>query len=171
MNNYTLQELYKEFVNDLFSAETQIAEALPNMIDVSSSGDLREELSHYLIEVKNHIEFLNRVFIELKEEPTGKKSIAIEGILDMAEQVVKHGGNSPVKDAGLIAHVQRLQHHKMATYGTVRTFARHLDYSKSMDLLQRALNNEGEADRKLTKIAEGGFFTTGINEVATKTKS
>lgn len=170
MESYSFQNLLVEQLNDLYSAETQIAQALPEWISVTSDSELRETFATYLQEVRHHVENIEKMFTELTLSPNMAKNLAIEGILNQAMQDAHHGGNSPVKDAALIALAQRLMHYKMAIYGSARTFARHLDYNKTMDSLQRALNEEGEADRKLTKLAEGGVFTTGINEQACKVK-
>lgn len=171
MQSYTFHQLLSEQLNDLYSAEEQIAQALPPMIAVTSSGELREAFTAYLNEVKQHVSNLNKILQEIKVSPMGSRCPAMDGILDAAEGVINRGGNSSVKDASLIAIVQRLQHYKIAVYGTARTFCRHLNYGKAMDLLQRALNEEGESDRQLTRLAEGGIFTTGINEEACKTKT
>lgn len=168
---YTFHQLLSEQLNDLFSGEEQIAEALPHIIAVTSSGELRDAFDIYLKEIRQHIVNLDKIFHDLKISPSGSRCPAMDGILDAAENVLKRGGNSSVKDASLIAIVQRLQHYKIAVYGTARTFCRHLNHGKAMDLLQRALNEEGETDRQLTRLAEGGVFTTGINEEACRTKT
>lgn len=167
---YSFQELFFEQLNDLYSAEEQIAAILPEIIDVTSSGELREAFSYYLQEVNRHIEYLDKIFADLQVKRYGPKCKAIEGMIEEGQTVMKHGGNSAVKDAALIAILQRLQHYKIAVYGTARTFSRHLNCDKVVDLhnLQRALNEEGEIDKRLTKLAEGGIFTTGINEEALK---
>lgn len=171
MESYTFQNLYVEQINDLHGAESQIATKLPEWLEVTSSEELREEFGLYLQEVKSHIEHLDKILSELKLSAFPVKNQTVEGILSQGEIDAHHGGNSSVKDAALIAMVQRLIHYKMAIYGSARTFARHLDFNRSMDLLQRCLNEEGEVDRKLTRLAEGGVFTTGINELACKTKA
>jgi ferritin-like metal-binding protein YciE len=165
---YSFHELFIEQINDLYSAEEQVSPVLPRIIAVTSSGSLREEFDIYFQELEQHIEHLKVIFQEISSAPKGSVCKAVEGMLEEVEQVIHHGGNSAVKDAALIAILQRIIHYKIAVYGTARTFARHLNYNKNMDLLQRALNEEGEADKKLTRLAEGGMFTTGINEEATK---
>lgn len=166
--SYTFRELFHEQLNDLFSAEEQILAILPKLISVTSSGDLRETFNHYLQEINTHTQHLTETLEESKMGPKGFICKAIEGMLEEADNLIHRGGNSAVKDAALIAMMQRLQHYKIAVYGTARTYARHLNENKAMDLLQRALNEEAEADKKLTKLAEGGIFTTGINEEAIK---
>lgn len=167
---YTFQQLFAEQLNDLISAEEQIAAVMPTVIPVTSSGELREAFDLYAKEVQHHIELLHQIFSELRIAPSGEKCTAVQGMIEEEGGIIHHGGNSAVKDAALIAAVQRLQHYKMALYGTARTFARHLEYNKAMGALQRSLNEETEMDRKLTRLAEGGIFTTGINEEACRCK-
>ncbi|MBA3957832.1 MAG: DUF892 family protein [Parachlamydiaceae bacterium] len=168
---YTFHQLLNEQINDLYSAEEQIAFAIPKIINVTSSGELRNAFETYALEINHHIENLDSVLKEVKISPKGNLCPAMTGIIEAAEDIIHHGGNSAVKDAALIAVIQRLIHYKIAVYGTTRTFCRHLNYNKSLNLLQQALNQEGEMDHQLTKLAEGGIFTTGINEEACRAKT
>lgn len=160
---FTFQELFLEELNDLYSAEEQIIAALPHMIAVASSGELRDLFGHYEKEVQQHLEHLKQNLMH-----NGRVCGAVKGMLEEAQEIIQHGGNSAVKDAALIAIVQQLQHYKIALYGSARTFARHMNYNKIMDLLQHAHNDETETDKRLTRLAEGGIFTTGINEEAAR---
>lgn len=166
---FSFQTLFIDQLNELYSAEEQITVILPNIIAVSSSMELRDLLDLYLQEVNKHIKSLDACFQEINEHPSGEKCKPIEGMMEETEAVIHRGGNSAIKDAALIAIVQRVIHFKIAVYGTARTFARHLNY-RAMDILQRSLNEEGEADRYLTRLAEGGIFSTGINEAACRSK-
>lgn len=165
---YSFFTLYVEQLHDLYSAEEQIMEMLPEIVDVISDLELRKEIRHYESEVKKHLDNLVTIFTTKNLEHTTQKCKSIEGTLEECAKVIGHGGNSAVKDASLIIMLQRLQHEKMALYGACRTLARHINDNQSMNLLQHALNEEVEADKKLTHLAEGGLFTTGINEEAYK---
>jgi len=167
-STYTFQQLFAEQLSDVYVAEQQIEKILAPIIEVTSSGKLREAFGIYQLEVTHHLEGLKAIFEELQIPVQQNNTSPVSGILAEVARVMKHRGNSAVKDASLIAVVQCLQHFKMATYGTLRTFARHLSYNKAMDFLQRALISEHEADRKLTHLAEGGLFTSGINDEALK---
>lgn len=167
-NLYTFHDLIIEQLNDLYSAETQILTVLPLMNDHVASIELREAFSNYLKDVIKHSIDLAKIFEGMQVEIADDSNGAIRGMLEEAEGIMQHGENSSVKDASLISLVQRLMHYKMALYGTARTFARHLNENRAMNLLQHALNEEAEFDKILTKLAEGGLFTTGINEEAYK---
>lgn len=168
MESYSFQNLYFEHIHYLYNAEKQISESFPKLIEVISSADLRETFYRYLQCVKNHIQTLDQVYGNLKINPVIEPYATINGIFEMSSKAIQHSGNSSVKDAALISFAQCLMHLKMALYGSTRTFASHLDYTKEVDLLQKALDEEGEFDKALTKLAEGGLFSTGINEQACK---
>lgn len=165
---FPFQELFLEQLNDLYSAETQVISFLPQINAVTSSGDLREEFDIYLRTLLKRVEKLNNSLQEIKASLPTVPCEAIAGMLKEAGQIMHHGGNSAVKDAGLIAITQRIIHFKIAVYGTARTYARHLNLDKIMNFCQLALNDEIETDKKLSRLAEGGIFTTGINEEACK---
>jgi ferritin-like metal-binding protein YciE len=111
----------------------------------------------------------------LNENPTGKKCPGMQGLLDEGKEVIRQAGSAAVKDAHLIIAAQKVEHYEIAAYGSARAIARHLsdieyndrvDFDEIADLLQESLDEEANADEKLTEIAEGSFFTTGINEEA-----
>jgi ferritin-like metal-binding protein YciE len=90
----------------------------------------------------------------------------MKGLLKEGEEFILAQGDSADKDAALIAAAQRVEHYEMAGYGTVRTYAKELGYSDAEVLLQKTMDEEGEANKKLTKLAEGNFFDSGINQEA-----
>lgn len=113
----------------------------------------------------------------LNENPTGMKCIGMQAILEEGEKGLKQSWPPAVKDASLIIACQKVEHYEISGYGSARTLARHLndvavddriDFDEIADLLQQTLDEESAADEKLTDIAEGGFFSTGVNEVAEK---
>lgn len=120
----------------------------------------------HLEETRNHVSRLERVFNSLGTTSAGKECEAMKGLIKEGEEVINMKGDSTVKDAALIAAAQRVEHYEIAGYGTARTFADKLGFSDAADILQDTLDEEGSADKKLTSLAEGSMFTTGINEKA-----
>lgn len=157
---------YKLFLHELsglYSIEHQILEALPDMIQSSTTPELKDALEHHLKETKNQVKRLDQVFSELGEEYSGEKSEGISGILEEGQEIIKFSDYPDrVKDAAIIAAAQRIEHYEIASYGTARTFAEHLNLEEIVELLQKTLDEEAEADKKLTEIARGGFFTSGV---------
>lgn len=163
---HSLQDLYVEQLRDLYSAENQLLAALPNMISAASSSDLKAAIQDHYEETHEHVRRLERIFSELGETPRGERCEAMAGLVRESEKVISEPGDPNVKDAALIAAAQRIEHYEISGYGTVRTFARLLDFDEAAELLDKTVNEEGAADKKLSKIAEGGIFTAGINKQA-----
>jgi ferritin-like metal-binding protein YciE len=150
----SLQDLYVDELKDLYSAENQILKALPKMAKAASSPELRTAFEDHLEQSKGHVERLARIFKKLDVSPSGKKCKAMEGLIAEGKEVMEEDATPAVMDAALIAAAQRVEHYEMAGYGCVRTFARLLDHNLAADLLQKTLDEEGEADKKLTELAE-----------------
>jgi ferritin-like metal-binding protein YciE len=162
----SLHNLYIEELKDLRDAEQQILQALPKMVQAATSPELKKAFEGHLEQSREHVNRLEKIFNDLGVARNGVTCQAMAGLLKEGDEVIKAMGDSTVKDAALIAAAQRVEHYEMAVYGTVRTFAREMGYDDAADLLQKTLDEEGDADKKLTKIAEGGFLSDGINEKA-----
>jgi ferritin-like metal-binding protein YciE len=154
MEMETLKDLYTDELKDLYSAETQITKALPKMIKAASNEDLKRAFSKHLKETEVHVERLEQVCADLGVSPKGKKCVGMEGLLKEGSELIKERPEAEVLDAGLIAAAQHVEHYEMAGYGCVRTYARQLGYESQAEMLQATLDEEGNADKTLTEIAE-----------------
>jgi ferritin-like metal-binding protein YciE len=150
----TLRDLYVNELRDLHSAENQLVDALPKMAAAATSSQLRQAFTEHLEQTRGHVRRLEEIFDALGEKPTGETCEAMEGLISEGESYVKASGDDDVRDAGLIGAAQRVEHYEIAGYGTARTLANRLGEKEAADLLQATLNEEGEADHKLTEIAE-----------------
>jgi ferritin-like metal-binding protein YciE len=151
----SLEDLFVHEIKDLYNAEQQILKALPKMIREASSGELQQALQQHLDQTKGHVERLDQVFHEVGESACGVKCKGMEGIIEEGAEILKEPADDSVKDAGIIAAAQRVEHYEMAAYGTVRTYARTLGHDEAVSLLEETLREEKEADKRLTEIAEG----------------
>jgi ferritin-like metal-binding protein YciE len=158
MKHESLRDLYVDELKDLYSAEHQLLVALPKMAHAATDPKLRTAFEDHLEETHGQVKRLERIFEKLDASPKGKKCKAMEGLVTEGKEVIDEDYNPAVRDAALIAAAQRVEHYEMAGYGCVRTFARLLGEEEAADLLQETLDEEGNADKKLTKLAE-----TGIN--------
>ena len=154
MASENLQDLYIEQLRDLHSAENQILKALPKMISKTTHPDLKKALQEHQKVTEKQVERLDTIFSELGERPSGHKCKGMEGLLEEGDEVLKDFKDGDVLDAAIIASAQRVEHYEMAGYGTVRSMANMLGFDRQADLLQETLNEEGEADHKLTALAE-----------------
>ena len=141
-------------LKDLYSAEHQILKALPKMATAASDAHLAKAFTDHLAQTKDQVTRLDKIFKKLDVSPRGKTCKAMEGLLEEGKEVLDEDADPTVKDAALIAAAQRVEHYEMAGYGCVRTFARLLGEDAAADLLQETLDEEGAADKKLTKLAE-----------------
>lgn len=150
----SLQELYVEQLRDLYDAENRLVKALPKMAKAATLPELQRGFEEHLEQSRQHISRLEQVFNGLGVSPKGKTCEAMKGLIEEGEEMIKEKADAPVKDAGLIAAAQRVEHYEMAGYGTVRTWANQLGRRDDANILQQTLNEEGETDHKLTKLAE-----------------
>lgn len=163
MNN-DLRELFIEELEDMLSSENQIIETLPQLIKLASSSDLKDALKNHLEETKNQVRRIDKIFKILNMAPSEKFCKGMAGILKEGHDMVQRKVKSPVLDAAIISACQKVEHYEIGSYGTLRSFAETLELGREVTkLLQENLDEEGAADKKLTKIAEGGIFKTGIN--------
>jgi ferritin-like metal-binding protein YciE len=139
MQLQTLRDLFVEQLQDLYSAET-----------------------------REHVTRLERILGELGSTPGTEICKGMQGLIAEGEEVLSMQGDPSVIDAALIAAAQRVEHYEIAGYGTAKTLAGHLDLGDAKDLLDDTLDEEGKADKLLTKIATGGMFKSGINQEATR---
>ena len=166
MNVTSLHDWYVSELKDIYDAEQQILQALPKMASAASSSDLKGAFQKHLEQTRGHVDRLDRIFGGLDETASGKRCKGMEGIISEGEKVLQAAGDANAKDAALIAAAQKVEHYEIATYGTVRTYANELGYDDAADLLQDTLDEEAATNEKLTKLAEGGLLSKGINVAA-----
>lgn len=149
-----LQDLLVDQLRDLYNAESQLVKALPKMAKAATHPELRSAFEEHLDQTRTHIDRLSQVFDSLGEKAKGKTCQAMKGLIEEGNEVLKEKGADPdVRDAALIAAAQRIEHYEIAGYGTVRTYAKMLGHKDAMKTLQETLNEEGQTDKKLTKLA------------------
>jgi ferritin-like metal-binding protein YciE len=165
--NQSLHSVFIDELEDMLSCENQIIETLPNLIELASSEELKEALSSHLEETENQVKRLEDIFSMLEITPKEKTCKGMEGILDEGSEMFEGKPQDATLDAIIISAAQKVEHYEIASYGTLRSFANHLDLgSEIISLLQENLDEEGAADKKLTKIADGTFFSEGVNTEA-----
>jgi ferritin-like metal-binding protein YciE len=148
-----LQQLYLRELRDLYSAENQITDALPKLIDAANNSELKNALQEHLNVTQTQISRLEKIFQTLNEKPTGETCKGMKGVIKEGDEIVSAGGDPSTVDAGIISAAQRVEHYEMAGYGTVRTYAKLLGQEEHTRLLQQTLDEEEEADQTLTQIA------------------
>jgi len=148
-----LQQLFVKELRDLYDAENQIVDALPKMISAAHHPELKSALQQHLQVTRQQVSRLDQIFQKLNQKATGETCKGMKGVIKEGEEIVSAGGDESTVDAGIISAAQRVEHYEMAGYGTVRTYAQLLGQQETARLLQQTLDEEAEADEKLTQIA------------------
>jgi ferritin-like metal-binding protein YciE len=159
----TLQDLYIHELKDLYSVEQQLIRALPKMAKAAKNEELVAGIQKHLEQTKEHADRLEKILSGHKESTRGPKCKGMEGIIAEGAEMIEEDGDPEVKDAGLIAAAQRVEHYEIAGYGTARTLAELVGDKEAAKLLATTLSEEEETDKTLTKLAK-----SSINAAAAK---
>jgi ferritin-like metal-binding protein YciE len=159
-----LKELLVEELKDLYSAEKQIVKALPKIIRGAASDELKTAIQEHLEVTKGQVTRLEEVFSHLEEKPKAKHCKGMEGLLQEGAESLDEEDKGPLRDLQLIGAAQRVEHYEVAAYGTAKAMAETLGFNEAMDLLNETLEEEGEADKKLTEVAESLYSEVETGE-------
>lgn len=150
----TLEDLFEHQLKDLYSAESQLIDALPKVAKKANDAKLKQAFEDHLKETKEHKSRLEEICEKLNIKPTGETCKAMKGLIKETESFMEEADSEEVMDAGLIAEAQRVEHYEISGYGTAVRYAKELGHKEIADLLQKTLNEEYDADNKLDKLAE-----------------
>ena len=160
----TLQDLYFHELKDLLSAEKQLIKALPKMAKAASNEKLAEGFKLHLEQTKEHANRLEQILSSHNQSTrVSSKCKAMQGLIEEGADLIEEEADEEVRDAGLIAAAQRVEHYEIAGYGCARTYAELLGDKEGVKLLQTTLNEEGDTDKKLTKLAVGSINVAAMN--------
>jgi ferritin-like metal-binding protein YciE len=150
----TLRDLYVHELKDLYSAEKQIIKALPKMVKAAKNRQLSSSFNQHLQQTKQHAKRLEDILASHDESTRGPKCQGMEGVLKEGDEMIGEDAEDDVRDAGLIAAAQRVEHYEMAGYGCAHTYAELLGDKQGARLLDTTLREEEATDLKLTKLAK-----------------
>ncbi len=149
----SLKTLLQDQVRDLYSAEAQLVKAIPKMAKAATSENLRNAFIAHLEQTREHVQRLDKVAEMLETKPGGKKCKAAEGLVAEAGEVLDEDGEDAVIDAALIAAARRVEHYEISAYGSAIELSEQLGEDDITRMLQKTLDEEIAADKKLTGIA------------------
>jgi ferritin-like metal-binding protein YciE len=150
----TMDDLFVQTLRDIYYAEGQILQALPDMIEKAHDAQLKQGFETHLRETRDHVKRLEKVFQMHGTEPVGVDCPAIDGIIEEADDVAGEVEDSAVLDAALIAAAQAVEHYEITRYGSLIAWARLLGRNDCASVLQQTLDEEKATDKKLTALAE-----------------
>ena len=156
MKIQTIEDIFTHLLSDTYSAEKQLTRALAKLSRASSCEELQTAFSAHLEETQGHIERIDKL-LEQNDQIRLKrmKCVAMEGLIEEANEVIEATEKNEIRDAALIAAAQKVEHYEIAAYGTLCTLAEQLGYKAAVKLLAETLEEEKDADMKLTDIAVG----------------
>ncbi len=150
----TLQDLFHATLKDIYFAETKILTALPKMAKAAQSEHLKAAFKKHEGETEKQVSRLEQVFKSIGETPKGKTCVAIKGIIEEGEEVMKEYKGTPALDAGMLAAAQAVEHYEISRYGTLKCWASELNLNEAVKLLDATLTEEKNTDKALTQLAE-----------------
>lgn len=154
------ESLYSLQLRYLLNTENQIIKGLQSMIEHATDTQLKQAFQSHLQETEVHAERLQQLIPDVNQgDVDDKKDPIITALIGSGENIVKESDEGPVRDAGLIATAQKVEHYEMASYGTARDWAMTLGFNNHAQLLQKTLDEEKHADHLLTTIAQRANVT------------
>jgi ferritin-like metal-binding protein YciE len=153
----TLHDAFIDELRDTYDAEKQLTKALPKLAKAATNAKLRAAFESHLQETQGQIARLEQVFASLDEKVRGKHCDGIAGIIEEGKSIMEEDFDDTTMDACLIAAGQRAEHYEMAAYGTLVAWAQAMGHAEAAKLLQKTLDEEKAADKKLSGLAEAGI--------------
>lgn len=150
----TLKDLFAHEIQDIYSAEKQLKAAFPEFINATDDNDLTNLLKKYQEQTNSQFDKIRKIADDLDINPRNSKCEAMEGLIKEAKGLLKHDMTENVKDAGIIARVQRIMHYEISAYGTAVRYAKELNMSAIASKLQDSLDDKYTVDEKLGKMAK-----------------
>ena len=148
-----LMKLFEDSLKDIYWAEKALTKAIPKMVKKATADELVEALENHLEETESQVAKVEQVFDLIGKKPVAKKCEAMNGLIKEAEEIMKESEDGAMRDAGIIAAAQKVEHYEIAGYGCVRTLAELLGDKEGQKILQQTLDEEGATDKKLTDLA------------------
>jgi ferritin-like metal-binding protein YciE len=149
----TMEDLFLHQLEDIYYAEQQLTKAIPKMAEMATNADLKAGLKSHVIDTKNQIERLDKVFAKLGQKPKGTDCPAIDGLIKEADETAGEIEDKAVLDAAIVANSQAVEHYEMSRYGTLIAWAEELGHDDVVRLLTTNLNEEKAANTKLNTVA------------------
>ena len=155
MGNSQLEKLFTDSLKDIYWAEKHLTKVLPKMKKKATTDELKSAIEEHLAQTEEHVSRLEQVFEMCGKKAQAKKCDAMEGLTKEGDSIVEETEtNTMTRDAGIIMAAQKVEHYEIATYGTLVQLAKTLGMDDAAELLHKTLEDEKQADEKLTEIAE-----------------
>jgi ferritin-like metal-binding protein YciE len=159
-----LGKLFEDTVRDTYWAEKALVKALGKMSKNATSEELINAIDNHITETEEQVQRLEQIFSMLGKEPRGKKCEAMIGLIKEGETVMEESEEGAMRDAGIIASAQKVEHYEIAAYGTLRTYAQTLGLDEAVSLLETTLEEEKNTDALLNDLAVNSINLLAASE-------
>jgi ferritin-like metal-binding protein YciE len=149
-----LRTLYVTSLKKALDMEQKITKALPTMIEKSTDPQLATAFRNHLTETQGHVAKVQTLLREATGDASTSTCKAISALITEAEDNIKDAGDPSIRDITLIASAQQIEHHEIAVYGTLRTWAELLGQDGAASTLESILEEEKNADELLSTISD-----------------
>jgi ferritin-like metal-binding protein YciE len=154
MTKKTLRDLLVEELRDLYHADKQLLKAFPKLAKRASAGEVRTLCQEGVDYTRERLKRLDEVFAKLGTAARGKPCHAMEGLLQEATEMLDDDLTDALRDAALLAHIQKISHYGIASYGTVCAYAKAVGEDGAAAILVESLREKKEADEEMSELAE-----------------
>jgi ferritin-like metal-binding protein YciE len=162
----TLSDLMLTFMQDIYYAERQILKALPKMAKAAQNEDLKQALTHHCEETEGQVDRLQKAFDALGKRARAQTCEAINGLIEEGDEVIEAFPEGTVRDAGILANAQAVEHYEMARYGTIVAWAKTCGQDQVAQLMQATLDEEKKADTLLNGLARKNINQQAMKQAA-----
>lgn len=159
-----LEDFFLDSLKDIYWAENALVKTLPKMFDNATDQKLKTAIKTHLEQTKEHVKRLEQVFESIGEKAEGKKCMAMDGLIKEGEEILEETQEGAVRDAGIIAASQKIEHYEIATYGTLAAFAKTLNHRPALDILLKTLGEEKKSDCLLSTIADTNLNSQAVSD-------
>lgn len=166
MKVQSVDDLFMHGLTYLYDAEKQLTEALPKLAEAADNPQLRQAFEQHLSETKEHVARSEEIFKRMNKQPQANPNAVLKQMRQEAEQMIQNTDKGPVRDAALIVAGNQVEHFEMASWGSMRNFAKLLGKNDVANIIQKTLDEEKQADAKLTEIGEQQVNVQALHKTA-----
>ena len=162
----SVQDLFLNGLQNLYDAEKQLTQVIPELAQAACAPQLREAFEQHLRETKEHVGRCEEIFKRIGEEPQARPNAVFEQMREEARHIIQNTELCEIRDAALIVAGNQVEHYEISAYGSLRNFAQLLGYDDVVDILQKTLDEEKKADAKLTEVADSQINIQALHKSA-----
>ncbi|MFY9956594.1 ferritin-like domain-containing protein [Bradyrhizobium sp.] len=153
MEMTTFKDVYLAELQELVSVEAQLADALLRMAGAATHPTLKRVLIHHRAETETQRDRLMTILLKHEVNPTAHIDQAMQALITETKKMITMKADD-LRDAGLIASAQKIEHYEIAAYGTAAALAGQLGLRDEQKMLHMSLEEERQVDGLLTELAK-----------------